>query len=102
MRSLSLPPGTLFASHRGDKAAFIGIDGVIELCHQLYDGKVVGTELLDVTIRVDHDVAMIWCQFRTVAGDNEAIGSDMVTLAKIDSKWKITGLGSNYEGPISS
>lgn len=92
-----LLPGMLFASHRGNEVGFMGADAVIKLCHQLYDGKVVSVELLSVTVRVDHDVAMIWCQFRTVAGGHETVGSDMFAFVKIDDKWKIAGLGDNYE-----
>jgi len=95
IRSVSLPE-MIFANHRGNEVCFLGVDELVKMCHVLYDGKNVKTELLDINIRLDHDLAMIWCQFRTVAGDDVTVGSDIFTFAKVDGSWKITGLGDNY------
>lgn len=96
LHSISLP-GMRYVNHRGDEVGFMGVNEAIELCRRLYDGRAVSIELLDVTVRVNQDVAMIWYQFRTKVDEEENVGSDMISLVKIDGEWKITALGDNYQ-----
>jgi hypothetical protein len=86
-----LLPGTVFTFHRGDQVDFVTPDEFINICHETLEGKESMEELLDVRIRIDDDVAMIWTPFKFTVGQDVNFGSDMVTLAKVDGKWLVTG-----------
>jgi hypothetical protein len=100
LKDLVLPRGTMTRVSRGELQQ-ITISALLDMFRS-EGSSTLEERIYDAVVHTDGDIAVIWCAYDfRVDGDIRHAGSNIVSLARADGRWVISGLSDTARFPLS-